>query len=279
MKAKILSVLVALLLAGLYAVPALAGDGDGAKGEKPSGEAKGECEDDDGDDDGEDDGEDEDDGEECDDDEDCDEGEKCEKCEKGAKDGAKERAACCKEKAARTDLEVVTLAAVEGASDAAKKVLAAVPPEAMKKVEEARRAAFDRLAEIQKTMAELHADFRAACAESKEKGKEVACEMKATYEKDMKVLKDKAKEQYDSLARTIQETIGEEKVKALSADCRKAGDMARAATLRIKAAAAKLLERKKAEEKEAEEEKKEGEKEGEKKDAGAPAGPPCKTAT
>src|SRR3989338_1529790 len=128
MKAKILSVLVALLLAGLYAVPALAGDGEGEKGEKPCGEAKGECEDDDGDDDGEDDGEDEDDGEECDDDEDCDEGEKCEKCEKGAKDGAKERAACCKEKAARTDLEVVTLAAVEGASDAAKRCWRRSPP-------------------------------------------------------------------------------------------------------------------------------------------------------
>ena len=248
--------LAALAVGGLCSLPAFAGDGEkdkpsGAAGGESKGEAKGkDCDSCKGKKDGE-----------------CEKGEKkecgddaeavCGECVEGAKEGKE----CCKEKAARTDLEVVTLAAVEGTSEAAKRVLAAVPAAALEKVEAARKVALEQLARIQGAMSDLKKDFDVACAEAKAKSVEVSCDMKATYEKDMKALQTKAKEQIDLCAKTIRESIGEDKIKELSADCRKAGDMAKAAGAKIKAAAAKLLEKKKSAE--AEEDDDENDEDGE----------------
>lgn len=250
--------LAAMVVAGLWSLPAFAGDGEKDKPPSgPCGEGKGECKGDARGKEG-----------------DCCKGKKAGECAEGAKkecgddadavcgecaEGAKEGKECCKGKTARTDLEVVTLAAVEGTSEAAKKVLAAVPAAALEKVEAARKSALEQLARIQGAMSELKADFDAACVEAKAKGAEVGCDMKATYEKDMKALQAKAKEQIDLCAKTIRESIGEDRIKELSADCRKAGDMARAAGARIKAAAAKLLEKKRAAEAEEEDDDEDGE--------------------
>ncbi len=242
MNMRIPTFLASLALAGLLAVPAFAGDGEK---EKPTGVAGGECKE----------GAKIDKGgchkeaKECEDGKTgCGEAGACSKCA----DGAKEGKACCQEKTARTDLEIVTLAAVEGTSEAAKKVLAAVPPAALEKVEAARKAALEQLARIHGAMAELKTDFEEACAEAKAKGAEIACDVKATFEADMKALHGKAKEQVDLCAKAIRESIGEDKIKELSADCRKAGDMAKAAGEKIRAAAAKILEKKAAEAKECE---------------------------
>lgn len=247
MKIRISAFLAAMAVVGLCSLPAFAGDGEK---DKPTGAAGGECKGDAKAKEG-----------------DCCKGKKDGECVEGAKkecgddaeavcgecaEGAKEGKECCKEKAARTDLEVVTLAAVEGTSEAAKKVLAAVPAAALEKVEAARKVALEQLARIQGAMSDLKKDFDVACAEAKAKSAEVSCDMKATYETDMKALQAKAKEQIDLCAKTIRESIGEDKIKELSADCRKAGDMAKAAGAKIKAAAAKLLEKKKAAEAEEE---------------------------
>jgi hypothetical protein len=247
------AILAALAVAALFAVPAGAGDGDGsgAKSGKAAGGSKeapkgkdGECKEAAGS---------EAKGGECEkqegekdkagldvltvqcvsDDNDCSEGKPGAKCVPG-----------CTGKQAPSDLEVVALAAVEGANDAAKKVWASVPAATVAKVEEARKAAFDRLIEIQKAMEDLRKDFADACAESKEKGREVACDAKDTYARDVKVLHGKAMAQVAAFSKVLGDSLGEEKVKELSGECRKAGDMCRAAGAKVRAAALKFLEKK-----------------------------------
>jgi hypothetical protein len=246
MKTRLVAFLAAAALAGLFPLSAYAGDGDGEAGKtgKASGDgkagAKAEGKDEKGADKGgcckEKEGgccgKEEDDDAVCGDCGDC--GDEAEGAGEG-KEGCKARC---------SDLEIVALAAVEGAGEAAKKVLSSVPAEALKKVEEARRATFDRLAEIQKTMGELRKEYGDDCAEAKAKGKELACEAKDTFARDMKTLHVKAKEQIASFSKVLGDNLGEGKVKELSAECRKAGNIAKAAASKIKAAAAKLLEKK-----------------------------------
>jgi F0F1-type ATP synthase membrane subunit b/b' len=229
MKTPISAFLAALAVAGLCTVSAYAGDGDKEPTSKPGEGVKageGDC---------------------CKDKKPA-EGAKAEdgKCEKGEKKecGGKECGEgqeCCKQ--TLSDLDVVTLAAVEGASESAKKVLASVPAAALEKVEAARKSALEHLAKIHASMDELHAEYAGACSEAKAKGAEVCGEMKATFERDMKALHGKAKEQIDLCARAVGEALGEEKVKQLSAECRKAGDVAKAAVEKVKGLAAKIREK------------------------------------
>lgn len=224
--------LALLALAGPGSVPAFAGDGEK---EKPTGAAGGEPK--------------------------AKDGEGCkDKEKKGGEcpDCAKEGKECCKEASACTDLEVVTLAAVEGTGEAAKKVLAAIPAAAAEKVEAARKTALEQMAKIQVAMGDLKKDFETACAEAKAKGEEVCCEMKATFEKDMKALQGKSQEQVALCARALRDALGEDKIKDLSAECRKAGDMAKVAAEKVRAAAAKLLEKRKAADAEEEDDEDEG---------------------
>jgi hypothetical protein len=246
------ALLAALAVAGLFALPAYAGgDGEGEKGKsaKPAGDSKeapkgkeGECKDAKA--------------SECDakskeacekskagDDvltvacaeegNDCTEGKPGEKCVPG-----------CTGKKPASDLEIVALAAVEGGSEAAKKVWAAVPAETVKNVEEARKVAFDRLIEIQKAMEGLRKDFAGACDEAKAKGKDVACDAKATYQHDVKILHSKAMAQVAAFSKVLGDSLGEGKVKELSGDCRKAGDLALAAGVKIREAALQYLKKK-----------------------------------
>ena len=256
MKMRILAIFGALACAGLVSAPAFANDGGGGEpaknepapkqGDKPVGDAGKECKDAPAGKDG--------------------------KCE-GAGAAKKETSPCggppsscapecegpadgsdlCEEGTAKRNALVVTMAALVGEGEASKKVLGALPAEAAKKVEEARKAAFDTSIKICAEFAALELEIRALAAAAKADGKEIACEAKAVLEGDAKALKAKYHGTMAAFQKLLIDGLGAEKIQALAADLGKPSDVEKAFRSKLEAACLRVLaDRKDAEAKAAE---------------------------
>ena len=154
----------------------------------------------------------------------------CKACAEGAKD-----CAACKEKVAKGNAMAATVAALEGQGEAAKKVLAAVPEESRKKVEEAGKATFEFLVKVHREVTSLRKECAALEEKAKAEGKEPSCEVKATLENDVKTLCAKAHEKIDGFGKVLAEAVGAEKFQALAADLPKA-EIHKAFMARVEAA-------------------------------------------
>lgn len=154
-------------------------------------------------------------------------------------DGAKEGKACCLAKVAAANLEVVSLAVLEGEGAGAKAVLAAVPEESAKAVADARAETLKGLVQVRRSMNEIRKEKKAVCEEAKAAGTEVSCEVTAAYDADLKAMEKKARALLGALAAVVKGAVGESRVETLAAEVRKSGDVAKAVAAKIQAEAEK----------------------------------------
>lgn len=169
----------------------------------------------------------------------------------GCVEGAKEAKACCVAKKAAADLQVVTLAVLNAEGEGWKAVAAAVPEAEAKRLEKERLDAFAGLVKVRRAIETAKAECKAVVDEAKAEGGEASCDVTSAYEADVKALEKKARAILDGLSATVKEVVGADKVAGLAEGVRKDGDPAKAVMEKVRAEAAKPVEReqeKKAEE-------------------------------
>jgi hypothetical protein len=235
MKMRILAILGTLACAGVVAAPALANDGGGEpaknepaakKDEKPAGDASKECKD-------------------APKDAPCEGAGAAKKATSPCGEGSACRPDCegpadgsdlCKEGTAKRNALFVTLSALVGDGEAGKKVLGAVPAESAKKVEEARKAAFESVVKIRREVVGIQKEIETLCAQAKADGKVVCQEAVDALGNDAETLMKKCHESMNAFTKLLGETLGAEKVQALAAEVQKSGDVAKAFTAKVDAA-------------------------------------------